>query len=311
MNNLMNAELPKASVPNPSSLPIEGQPNLPTPPIDQHFDKPREVTSAPKKRDFPEGLFKRCPDCSEMISIQQLHENLKVCPGCQYHFVPIAKDRIAWLFDEGTFDETDDNLVPVDAIKFHDLKPYTERLKTYQKETGIKDAVMTGFGEISGCKAGIAVMDFAFIGASMGSVVGEKITRIIEKSTKKKVPVIIVCASGGARMQEGFLSLMQMAKTSAALARHAQAKLACITILTHPTMGGVTASFATLGDIIVAEPKSMIGFAGARVIRETTREELPQGFQTSEFLLERGLVDMIVHRKNLKNTLTQILEFVG
>lgn len=304
-------ETSSASIPLLKPLIMSDQPNLPTPPVDQHFDRPREVTSAPKKRDVPEGLFKRCPDCSQMISQQQLDDNLKVCPGCQHHFVMPSKERISSLFDDATFSETDSNLSPVDAIKFHDLKPYTERLKTYQKETGIKDAVITGFGKIAGREVGIAVMDFGFIGASMGSVVGEKITRIIEKSTKKKVSVIIVCASGGARMQEGFLSLMQMAKTSAALARHAQARLACITILTHPTMGGVTASFATLGDVIIAEPESMIGFAGARVIRETTREELPKGFQTSEFLLERGLVDMIVHRKSLKTTLAQVLDFVG
>jgi acetyl-CoA carboxylase carboxyl transferase subunit beta len=306
----MNIETPVPSEPTPPSAPVEGQPNLTTPPVDQHFDKPKEITAS-KKREFPEGLFMRCTGCSEMISIQQLDENLKVCPKCQFHFVATATERIAWLIDENTFDEVDSDLAPVDPIKFHDLKPYTDRLKAYQKETGIKDAVITGFGEVSGHKVGIAVMDFGFIGASMGSVVGEKITRVIEKSTKKKVPVLLVCASGGARMQEGFLSLMQMAKTSAALARHSQSKLACITILTHPTMGGVTASFATLGDIILAEPKSMIGFAGARVIRETTREELPQGFQTAEFLLERGLVDMIVSRKILKQTLAQILDFIG
>jgi acetyl-CoA carboxylase carboxyl transferase subunit beta len=297
--------------PAPAVQADSDEPDLPSSPaVGQIFDKPKEVTSGSRKR-VPEGLWIRCDDCGEMITNMQLDQELKVCPKCQHHFVPSAAERIRWLIDEKTFTETDASISPVDAIKFKDLKPYTDRLKAYQKQTGAKDAVLTGFGEIDGHPVGIAVMDFAFIGASMGSVVGEKITRIIEKSTRKKIPVVLVCSSGGARMQEGFLSLMQMAKTSAALAHHSRAKLPCITILTHPTMGGVTASFAVLGDIIIAEPKAMIGFAGARVIRETTREELPVGFQTSEFLLDRGLIDMIVPRKQLKSTLATILDYLS
>lgn len=285
-------------------------PKLPTPSTNMVFDKPKEVQSGSKKKDIPEGLWTRCDSCGGMITNKELETLLKVCPKCQYHFTISATERISLLTDEGSFEEIDANLVSIDSLKFKGVSSYSDKLKSYKKETGLKDAVITGFGDLHNHKIGLAVMDFNFLAASMGSVVGEKITRIIEKSTKKKLSVIIFCASGGARMYEGMLSLMQMAKTSAALARHAQAKLPYIAVLTNPTMAGVMASFASLGDVIIAEPQSMIGFAGARVIRETTREELPKGFQTAEFLLEQGLLDMIIHRKNMKLTLKTLLDFM-
>ena len=285
-------------------------PTPPNPPSGNVFDKPREVTSQSKKKDIPEGLWTRCEGCGEMITNKELDENQKICPKCQYHLSASALERIAWLTDKKTFEEIDANLVSVDALKFKGLSSYAEKLKSYQQETGLSDAVVSGFCRIEDHKAGLAVMDFRFLGASMGSVVGERITRVIEKSTSKKLPVILVSASGGARMYEGMLSLMQMEKPSAPLARHARARLPYISVLTNPTMAGVMASFASLGDVILAEPKAMIGFAGARVIRETTREELPSDFQTSEFLLDRGLIDMIVHRKKMKSTLAGLLEFM-
>ncbi|MGH8046897.1 MAG: acetyl-CoA carboxylase carboxyltransferase subunit beta, partial [Chthoniobacterales bacterium] len=211
--------------------------------------------------------------------------------------------------DEGTFEETDANLVAVDTLKFKGVATYEERLKSYRAKTGLKDAVLTGTAKLDGRPVALAVMDFTFLAATMGSVVGEKITRAIELATKKKMPVIIVCASGGARMYEGMLSLMQMAKTSGALARHAQAKLPYIPVLTNPTTAGVMASFASLGDVILAEPKSMIGFAGPRVIKETTHQDLPPGFQTAEFLEKHGLVDHIVPRAKLRGLLIQLLGY--
>lgn len=307
----MNAEAQPNPAPAPAPImPVEIEVNVPSPPAGKVFDKPKEVTNSSKKKDIPEGLWTLCKGCGEMITNTELDQLLKVCPKCQYHFTCTAAERVAWFADEGTFEESDAKMISVDALKFKGVAAYTDKLESYKKETGLKDAVVTGLGEIGGHKTGFAFMDFGFLAASMGSVVGEKITRIIEKSTKKKVPVIIFCASGGARMYEGMLSLMQMAKTSGALARHASAGLPYIAVLTNPTMAGVMASFASLGDVIIAEPKSMIGFAGARVIRETTREELPKGFQTAEFLLERGLLDMIVHRKNMKATLASLLEFM-
>jgi len=303
-----------AQTPSPfmlTPIPPEDGPKLPKPPAGKVFDRPPEVTSRAKKKDIPEGMWTRCKDCGEMITNKELETLFKVCPKCQYHFSCTAKERLAWVTDEGTFEEMDANLVSVDLLKFKGVAAYTDKLKAYQKETGLKDAVITGFGDIEGHPCGLAVMDFGFLAASMGSVVGEKITRVFERSTKKKLPIVAICASGGARMYEGMFSLMQMAKTSAALARHAQANLPYIAVLTNPTMAGVMASFASLGDVIMAEPQSMIGFAGARVIRETTREELPKGFQTAEFLLERGLLDMIVHRKQMKSTLASLLEFMA
>jgi acetyl-CoA carboxylase carboxyl transferase subunit beta len=275
------------------------------------FRKPVLKTLVSKSREMPEGLWTKCPPCGEVIHNLALDENLRVCPKCDHHFSFGSAARIASLVDEGTFEETDANLVAVDTLKFKGVATYEERLKSYRAKTGLKDAVITGTAKIEGRPISLAVMDFSFLAATMGSVVGEKITRAIELATKKKMPVIIVCASGGARMYEGMLSLMQMAKTSGALARHAQAKLPYITVLTNPTTAGVMASFASLGDVILAEPKSMIGFAGPRVIKETTHQELPPGFQTAEFLEKHGLVDHIVHRAKLRGLLAQLLGYLA
>ena len=271
------------------------------------FKKPTLKFSAKKRKEMPEGLWTKCPGCSEMVHHLAVEENLRVCPGCGHHFAMGAMERISTLLDEGTFVETDSGMSAVDPLGFKGVATYEERLENYRKKTGLVDAVITGSGSMGGRPVGLAVMDFSFLAATMGSVVGEKITRIIESSTLEKRAVIIVCASGGARMYEGMLSLMQMAKTSGALARHAGAGLPYIAVLTNPTTAGVMASFATLGDIALAEPKAMIGFAGPRVIRETTHQELPAGFQTAEFLLEHGLIDEIVPRSRMRSTIITIL----
>jgi len=273
------------------------------------FQKPALKIRSKIKSSVPEGLWTKCPSCGEVITQTELQQNLQVCPRCQHHMTLGARDRIESLADEGSFQEHDAEMLSVDSLKFRGVATYQDRLETYRKKTGLKDAVITGDATIGGCPVGIAVMDFNFIAATMGSVVGEKITRTIERATKNRWPVIIVSASGGARMYEGMLSLMQMAKTSGALARHAEAKLPYISVLTNPTTAGVMASYASLGDIIMAEPKCMIGFAGPRVIRETTHQELPKGFQTAEFLQDHGLVDMIVARQRLRDTLSQLLNF--
>lgn len=277
------------------------------------FQKPALNLRRRSKSNVPEGLWTKCPDkqggCSEVFTQAELEQNLQVCPKCGHHLTLGARERIGSLADPGTFKEHDAGMISVDSLKFRGVATYKDRLETYRKKTGLKDAVITGECKIDGRDAGLAVMDFNFIAATMGSVVGEKITRIIEHSTKKKRPVIIVSASGGARMYEGMLSLMQMAKTSGALARHAEARLPYISVLTNPTTAGVMASYASLGDIIIAEPKCMIGFAGPRVIRETTHQELPKGFQTAEFLQDHGLVDMIVPRRNMRTVLSQLLDF--
>ena len=275
------------------------------------FQKPALKIRSKIKSSVPEGLWTKCPSCEEVITQTELQQNLQVCPRCQHHMTLGARDRIESLADEGSFQEHDAEMLSVDSLKFRGVATYQDRLETYRKKTGLKDAVITGDATIGGCPVGIAVMDFNFIAATMGSVVGEKITRTIERATQNRWPVIIVSASGGARMYEGMLSLMQMAKTSGALARHAEAKLPYISVLTNPTTAGVMASYASLGDIIMAEPKCMIGFAGPRVIRETTHQELPKGFQTAEFLQDHGLVDMIVARQRLRDTLSQLLNFFG
>jgi len=271
------------------------------------FRKPTLKNAGKKKREMPEGLWTKCPGCSEMVHHLAVEENLRVCPKCDHHFSMSARERINSLVDEGSFSETDASMSAVDPLGFKGVATYEERLQTYRAKTGMIDAVITGPAEIGGHPIGLAVMDFAFLAATMGSVVGEKITRTIEAATKEKRPVIIVCASGGARMYEGMLSLMQMAKTSGALARHSEANLPYIAVLTNPTTAGVMASFATLGDITLAEPRSMIGFAGPRVIRETTHQELPEGFQTAEFLLDHGLIDQIVPRSKMRETIITIL----
>jgi acetyl-CoA carboxylase carboxyl transferase subunit beta len=259
---------------------------------------------------MPEGLWTKCPSCGEVIHNLALAENLRVCPKCEHHFTMSAKERIASLVDPDTFEEMDANLRSVDTLEFKGVATYKDRLKNYQDKTGLVDAVTSGTAKISGHPVSLAVMDFSFLAATMGSVVGEKITRAIELATKKKMPVIIVCASGGARMYEGMLSLMQMAKTSGALALHAQAGLPYITVLTNPTTAGVMASYASLGDVMIAEPKSMIGFAGPRVIKETTHQDLPPGFQTAEFLEKRGLIDIVSPRAKLRSTIALIIDYL-
>ena len=261
-----------------------------------------------KKKDMPEGLWLKCPSCGETLFEEALVRNLKVCTHCGHHFTLNSDDRIASICDEGSFAEMDRVLDSVDALGF---KGYLDKVKAYQAKTGLMEAVVTGRASIEGVPVVLAIMDFRFLGASMGSVVGEKITRAIEVATAERKPVIIFSASGGARMHEGILSLMQMAKTSGALARHSEAKCSYISVLTHPTTGGVTASFATLGDLIIAEPKCMIGFAGPRVVKETTHADLPPGFQTAEFMKEHGLVDLIVPRKDMRSTLGKVLSYVG
>ncbi len=272
-------------------------------------EKPKIAETRTKRHEIPEGLWVKCKSCGEMIFAKELAANLKVCQKCSYHFSMTATERIASLADDGTFREVDGDMVSVDVLKFTGVAAYSERLKTYRRQTGLSDAVITGSGKTGGHDVSLAAMDFEFLGASMGSVVGEKITRTIEKGTELKIPVIIVSTSGGARMYEGILSLMQLAKTSGALARHARDGLPYLSVLTHPTTAGVMASFASLGDVIIAEPKALIGFAGPRVIKETTQQELPEGFQTSEFLMDHGLIDLIVPRKQLKPTLVSLLDY--
>ena len=277
------------------------------------FKKPPTGGAGGRKRrsEIPEGLFQKCPGCAEVLHEMELTENLRVCPHCDHHFPQSAKERIESLLDPGSFVEMDASLHSVDSLRFQGMATYEDRLKKYQESTGLIDAVLSGYGTLEGIRVAIAVMDFAFLAATMGSVVGERITRAIEYATAERMPIIIISASGGARMYEGMLSLMQMAKTSGALARHAEARLPYISVLTNPTTAGVMASYASLGDIIMAEPKSMIGFAGPRVIRETTHQDLPKGFQTAEFLEEHGLIDQIVHRKNLRPRIAEFLRFLG
>ena len=273
------------------------------------FKKPALKAENRKKRDIPHGLFQKCPGCNEVVHDIELAQNLRVCPRCDYHFALSAKERIDNLLDPETFVEMDADLRSVDTLRFQGMATYKDRLKNYQERTGLTDAVISGYGMIDGYKVALAVMDFGFLAATMGSVVGERITRTIEYGTDQRAAIVIVSASGGARMYEGMLSLMQMAKTSGALARHAEQRLPYISVLTNPTTAGVMASFASLGDVIIAEPKSMIGFAGPRVIKETTHQDLPKGFQTAEFLQEHGLIDIIVHRKKMREQISRLLSY--
>jgi len=260
-----------------------------------------------------EGIFVKCEneECDATIYRKDLRANLNVCNKCGHHFRLNARERLQLLFDDGKYEERDANIAPVDALGFVDQSPYRDRLKKSQKATGLLDAIIVGEGEMGGKPLVIAAMEFAFMGGSMGSVVGEKITRAIEYCTEKKRPLITVSCSGGARMQEGALSLMQMAKISAALARLDDARLPYFSLLTNPTTGGVTASFAMLGDLNIAEPGALIGFAGARVIEQTIRQKLPKGFQRAEFLLEHGMLDAVVERPQLRSFLINALEFTG
>ncbi|VAV83476.1 Acetyl-coenzyme A carboxyl transferase beta chain [hydrothermal vent metagenome] len=267
----------------------------------------KNVSEQKKSVKVPHGMWVKCNHCNEIIYKKEVERNLEVCPKCNYHFRISAKKRIETIIDEGTFVEYDSGLEAVDALEFKDLKKYKDRLKDAHKKKRGRDAIVTGCGLIDDRKVMLGVFEFAFMGGSMGSVVGEKITRILEAALTERAPVIIFTSSGGARMQEGILSLMQMAKTSAAIARLNQAGVPYISVLTDPTTGGVTASFAMLGDLIIAEPKALIGFAGPRVIQETIKQKLPEGFQRSEFLLEHGMLDMIVERKLMKETLSMLV----
>lgn len=274
------------------------------------FGKPKYTIVRLAKKEIPDGLWTKCEGCSETLYNKTLEENFRVCPKCNYHFGLTAHERINLLLDKDTFVEFDKDMLSVDPLDFKGPKTYKEKLKLDQELTGLKDAVISGEGKVNSIQAVIAVTDSRFIMGSMGSVVGEKITRSIEYATKNKLPVIIVSGSGGgARMYEGMYSLMQMVKTCAALSYHHQANLPYISVLTNPTMAGIMASFAGVGDIIMAEPNALIGFTGPRVIEQTIRQKLPVGFQRSEFLLSHGLIDMIVHRKNMKDTLSQLLDY--
>jgi len=276
------------------------------------FGKPKKVIQQAKKKDIPDGLWTKCEGCGEIIFNKTLEENLMVCPKCNYHFILGVKGRISISLDPNTFQELDKDLTSVDPLDFQGPKTYKEKLKLDTEATGLKEAAVYGRGKINGREVIFTVTDSRFIMGSMGSVVGEKITRATELAQQEKVPLVIVSGSGGgARMYEGMLSLMQMAKTSAALARLNEAGGFFISVLTNPTMAGVLASFASLGDVIIAEPKSLIGFTGPRVIEQTIRQKLPEGFQTSEFLLEHGLIDMIVNRKNMKDTLSKLIDYLG
>ena len=263
-----------------------------------------------KKREVPDGLWTKCPACGEIIFKKELKTNLSVCSSCDHHFQMNRQDRVAMLCDPESFEEWDRELKSKDVLKFTGVDSYSSKLDANEKKTGEHDAVISGRGTINGIPYGLGVMDFSFLGASMGSVVGEKVTRLLERATEEGLPVVLVCASGGARMYEGLFSLMQMAKTSGAIQRHRDAGLCYIPVLTHPTMAGVMASFATLGDVILAEPNALIGFAGPRVIKETTNADLPPGFQKSEFLQQHGLLDKVVSRGQLKETLAQLLTYM-
>jgi acetyl-CoA carboxylase carboxyl transferase subunit beta len=263
--------------------------------------------SKTKRRDIPEGLWTKCPTCATMIFDKELDENLKVCPKCQHHFPIGSRERIHSLVETCTFEELDADMTSVDVLKF---ASYKSKLERDRKATMLKDAVVTGIGKIGSHQVALGVMDFGFMGGSMGAVVGEKLTRLIERATEGNWPVVIISTSGGARMQEGAFSLMQMAKTSAALAYHAQSRLPYVSILTNNSYGGVMASYAALGDLILAEPAAMVGFAGPRVIKDTTHADLPPGFQTAEFLLDHGLIDAIVPRKETKEQLIEYLDFL-
>lgn len=263
-----------------------------------------------RKRDMPDGLWLKCPSCNEMIFREELDNALGVCPKCGYHFEMSRRDRVAMLTDPDSFVEWDKDLYSIDFLGFVGVASYQEKLEGNRRKTGEVDAVTCGRATLEGRPLALGVMDFKFLGASMGSVVGEKITRLIERGTAERLPVVVVCASGGARMYEGMMSLMQMAKTSGALARHAAAGLPYIPILTHPTTAGVMASFATLGDAILAEPGALIGFAGQRVIKETIQQDLPEGFQRSEFLLKHGLLDAVVPRGALRARVVSLLDFM-
>jgi acetyl-CoA carboxylase carboxyl transferase subunit beta len=270
------------------------------------YKRSKEEDLQNEKRSVPAGVFTKCPGCRETLLTADLHVQLDVCPKCEYHFVIGTRERIALVMDEGSFVEADSTVESIDPLGFKDSKRYADRVRTARREAGASDALIGGAGTIEGQPVEAGFFAFEFMGGSMGSVVGEKVTRVFERALERRVPALIFCASGGARMQEGVLSLMQMAKTCAAVARLREAGVPLFSILLHPTTGGVAASFAMLGDVIIAEPRALIGFAGARVIQNTIRQALPPGFQRAEFLLKHGFVDLIVHRRDMKSMLARL-----
>jgi acetyl-CoA carboxylase carboxyl transferase subunit beta len=270
------------------------------------YKRTKEEDAPNEKRSVPAGVFTKCPGCRETLLTADLHVQHDVCPKCEFHFVLSTRDRIALIMDEGSFVEADATVESIDPLGFRDSKKYVDRVRAARREVGASDALIAGAGRIEGRPVEAGFFVFEFMAGSMGSVVGEKVTRVFERALERRVPALIFCASGGARMQEGVLSLMQMAKTCAAVARLRDAGVPLFSILLHPTTGGVAASFAMLGDVIIAEPKALIGFAGARVIKNTIRQNLPPGFQSAEFLLAHGFVDLIVHRRDMKSTLAQL-----
>ena len=275
------------------------------------FKKARVEIDSTNKKEIPDGLWTKCPHCGEIIYVKELEKEHWVCKNCSYHFRLKSDDYIRMILDDGRLEEHDADLVSGDPLKFKDSKGYPARIREAQEKTGLKEAVRAGIGRIDGRTVSFAVMDFRFIGGSMGSVVGEKIARAIERSLEGRMPLVIISTSGGARMQEGILSLLQMAKTSALLSELQKTNIPYISVLTNPTTAGVMASYASLGDIIVAEPKALLGFAGQRVIQQTIKQELPEGFQTSEFFLEHGFVDLISPRKDLKKNLSLLLGYLS
>jgi len=270
--------------------------------------KTSEEAKKPAKRGFPDGLWLKCPQCGETLFKNELKRNFGICQHCSYHFKLPSNERIEILVDEGTFQEIDADLKAVDALAFKDRLKYTDRLKQVQESTGLNEAIRTGFARIGGHNVALGVMDFAFIGGSMGSVVGEKVARLFERATERKLPVIIISTSGGARMQEGILSLMQLAKTNATISAHDEAGLLYLSVCTDPTTAGVMASYASVGDLNLAEPGALMGFAGPRVIKETIRQELPEGFQRTEFMRDKGFVDLVCERAELREKLILLLD---
>jgi len=274
------------------------------------FRKDKSGLARQEKKNIPEGLWTKCDSCGEVVYSRKMEELLWVCPSCDFHFRISSQKYIDLLLDNGALEQYDAELSSKDPLKFKDSKRYPDRIKQAQQKTGKKEGVTSGIGSIDGITVSFAIMNFEFIGGSMGSVVGEKVARAIERAIEREIPLVIVSCSGGARMQEGILSLMQMAKTSALLAVLAEKKIPYISILTNPTTAGVMASYASLGDVILAEPKALLGFAGPRVIQQTIGQDLPEGFQSTEFFLEKGFVDVIVHRKNLRETVSRLLKFM-
>lgn len=275
------------------------------------FRKEKSGLTSQEKKNIPEGLWTKCPSCGEIVYSKKMEQLFWVCPNCSYHFRIASRKYISMLLDGGHLEEFDQELVSGDPLKFKDSKKYTDRIKAAREKTGQNDGVIAGLADMAGIRVSFAIMDFAFIGGSMGSVVGEKIARAIERAIEHRAPLIIVSCSGGARMQEGILSLMQMAKTSGLLAELDRAGKPFISVLTNPTTAGVMASYASLGDVIIAEPKALLGFAGPRVIQQTIGQDLPEGFQSSEFFLEKGFLDKIVDRKDLRDTIVKLLRYMG